>query len=307
MEDTNLTFDITGTLITEPDARPPQLFLNPAYWYSSTLMASPARDLFPFDDVVIRISEALRPPLSASFVDANGGSIPLVPTDGQTAPFASLRAAAPNRLWVGQTYALKFDAPATDMAGNPAANDIGFRTVEVPSYPNEDFESTKPRYAEFQGGQRATPSWPAELGLPAIAGNQSLYMGPVSRSLATAPLSTKLPVQRFAMRLPVATGNQKITLKIRRITTAASQFVQPPTVTVFNRQGRSAGKVVPEVTTQTPIEGTGYVLGPIETVSIDLPPETSDEVLLVIDNRSPYGGVFAPSLDGLLADDITIE
>ncbi|HMF43565.1 MAG TPA: hypothetical protein VKQ32_22985 [Polyangia bacterium] len=247
------------------------------------------------------------------------GVVSTEPLPGQTAR-PVLRAASGDTVVLSpsftpsDTFLTGFDKPAvvlrfgeqysidltgmTDFAGNaavaPTTDGLGFTTVAAPPLVAADgFESVTG--ATLGGAQVLSGA-----GDPVINGTHSLY---VPSETPTTPTKTEL-----ALRLPVSPGKIVVRFAYRNVNLSSA------TNTYF-AIGSVGGSIVigllpsdTGATTTGTIAGTQVLLGPLGTMTIDLPADVTDEIVLErVAQVVACPGFPASPTQGIIIDDLRIE
>jgi hypothetical protein len=276
--DVGTPMNVTTSLTGVPDTQAPTLSL--------------AASTDPLGGLAVFASEPLPRGTNPTLVSAGGDSITLAAPPSLD-PFVHRFSMPERMLRYNEQYSLVI-AGIADFVGNEATTtSTGFTTIAPPPLAPEDgFESitdTALGGAEVLSGS----------GAPVIAGSRSLYIPPT-----IAPTS---PGPRFEVRLPVAAGDTALRFRYRTVNPGYSSGV-------FYRIGSEGASILPVTlpgepvqTTPATINGNAVMLSPLTTLTVPLPDDVGDEIVLQRTVQQAGCARPFPPFPGIIIDDLRVE
>ncbi|HXU03721.1 MAG TPA: hypothetical protein VN903_22300 [Polyangia bacterium] len=255
----------------------------------------------PYDGLRVLASEPLPTSATAKLRADDGATIDLVPqiVDGPvplivsfTKPDVVLRA--------GQGYVVTLDG-LVDFAGQSDRTGPPLRITSFPPAPTVSEDGFESVTGSELGGAMVMKAG----SLPAISGSTSLYVGvPGAPGLDTANGRT------LSVKLARQTGDTTLRFAYRII----SQGTQPNFQGLLRvgSEGASAGQATYTFPAVAPTEtltvggGAAYASA-VGTMALALPPDATDEVLVVVQPITFTCGRLLPGTAGLLIDDLRLE
>lgn len=284
-----LPFDATLTGIT--DATAPSLT-------SATVPTT------PFDAFSLATSEPLPTTASARLVADDGAAIDLVPVvvAADTIPLVVGFSKPDVVLRAGHGYGVDLGG-LVDFAGHTQGSGPLIRLGSFPAAPNVAQDGFESATGATLGGAMVVTGAP----LPAIAGTTSVYIGGPG-----APALDTTTARSLSVRLSRQAGATTLRLSYRVVGPQSQSFFAG--VLHVGSEGASPGSptylsLSPPVAAVDSVTVAGQVvyLGVITTLSVPLPDDAGDEVLLVIKPSDFTCGPTVPIASGLLIDDLRLE
>jgi hypothetical protein len=282
---TSFTAELTGT----PDVTPPFLV-------GSTSVTA----FDPFLPVAVRASEPLPSGAKARLVGADGSSFDMVPTvsDG-VVPVVNGFAKPDVTLTPGASYTVEADG-LVDFAGNPGdGSPLRIGTVApAPLAPQDGFESVTSATFGGAGVVRSGDLVP-------ISGAESLYVGGVG----TPGHDLYMQGPELLVRLAMPPGAQKLRFTFRTVVAADARTfdgsVRVGSAGTKPTDGNVTFQAPPDSTTSLWSNGSRVTVGSDQAMTLSLPPDAHDEVVVGIATRTIDCG--SDPAVGMVVDDLRLE
>jgi hypothetical protein len=265
-----------------------------------TLSANGSASLDPFGTFGFMASEPLPPTATAQLDDGAGHALALTPItlSGNTTlgiPVV-IGFTKPNVvLQPGTGYSVTTSG-LVDFAGNSGASGVPLRVAAfapAPLVPEDGFESAT---GPTLGGGAVITSGP----VPPLSGTHSLYVG----AMGAPSLGGVAPGTAFAVRLALQAGDTVVRFSYRTVSTAPGGFAG--SIVVGSVGGTSASGSVSITAAPTIAQQPSLFVGDVQTLSIQLPADAANEVVVGI-FVSDFSCGPRPAPAALLIDDLRAE